>query len=569
MIATARMRLRDRLPRLDRLLVDPPHRMLRRAVTTGWKSGLLEMTLRDPAAIARIAVREGLGIRSVHRLHAALDPARPAIVDAHRTITYGEVDAEIDACAASLVIELGARRGVPVAIMMENRAEYVLAWFALLRLGITTAHLSRYGTPDEIEPLLRRTGPRVILVSSATLPVIEEVRRRAPELSIRVVVVGEAAGTAGVVRWDDLLSRHRGRLFDRPPRDGESDNVVYTSGTTGLPKAAVRDMKAMGAVELLRILERLPLHVGDRHLVVAPLYHSGAQAFTLINSSLGATIHLCEKFDAEPALQALSREEIHNVFLVPTMIHRVLDLPQDVHRRWPTPALRAIVSGAALFAHALRQRACERFGPDVIFDFYGATELGWVTLCDGNEMLERPGTLGRPIPGQEIRIVDDAGTPVPPGSIGKVYTRSAQLMRGYHRDAAATAESRAGDWATVDDLGYVDADGYLFLTGRARDMVISGGVNVYPVEVENALALHPSVHDVAVIGLPDPEWGERLTAVIVPRGETSPDPDALAQWARERLAPYKVPRRWEFVDSLPRNPTGKVLKRELRDSLGG
>jgi acyl-CoA synthetase (AMP-forming)/AMP-acid ligase II len=566
MIAGARMRLRDRLPRLDRLLVDPPHRMLRRAVETGLRSGLLEMTLKDPAAIARIAIREGLGIRSVHRLHAALDPNRPAIIDAHRTITYGQVDPEIDACAAALVIELGARRGVPVALMMENRAEYVLAWFALLRLGITTAHLSRYGTPDEIEPLLRRTAPRVVIVSEATLPVIEEVKRRAPDLPLRVVVAGDTPVTGGHIAWDELLSRHRGRLFDRPPRDGESDNVVYTSGTTGLPKAAVRDMKAMGAVELLRILERLPLHVGDRHLVVAPLYHSGAQAFTLINSSLGATIHLHEKFEAEPTLAALSREEINNVFLVPTMIHRVLDVPHEVHRRFPTPALHAIVSGAALVPTARRQRAVDRFGADAIFDFYGATELGWVTLCNGHEMLERPGTVGRPIPGQEIRIVDETGTPLPPGSVGKVFTRSAQLMRGYHRDDAATAESRAGDWATVDDLGYLDADGYLYLTGRARDMVISGGVNVYPVEVENALALHPSVREVAVIGLPDEEWGERLTAVIVPQGEA--DPEALAQWARERLAPYKVPRRWEMVDTLPRNPTGKILKRELRATFG-
>jgi acyl-CoA synthetase (AMP-forming)/AMP-acid ligase II len=566
MIARDRMRLRDRLPRLDRLLVDPPHRILRRAVQTGLRSGLLEMTLRDPAAIARIAISEGLGIRSVHRLHAALDPQRPAVVDAHRTISYGEIDREIDACAAALVIELGARRGVPVALMMENRAEYVLAWFALLRLGITTAHLSRYGTPDEIEPLLRRTGPRVVIASEATLPVIEEVKRRAPDLPLRVVVATHGPVSGGHLRWDDLLARHRGRLFDRPPRDGESDNVVYTSGTTGLPKAAVRDMKAMGAIELLRILERLPLHVGDRHLVVAPLYHSGAQAFTLINSSLGATIHLHEKFEAEPTLRALSREEIHNVFLVPTMIHRVLDVPSEIHRSCPTPGLRAIVSGAALFPNALRQRAIERFGADAIFDFYGATELGWVTLCDGQEMLERPGTVGRPIAGQEVRIVDDAGAPRSPGSVGKVFTRSAQLMRGYHRDAAATAESRAGDWSTVDDLGYLDADGYLYLTGRARDMVISGGVNVYPVEVENALALHPAVREVAVIGLPDEEWGERLTAVIVPEGDL--DPDALAQWARERLAPYKVPRRWELVDALPRNPTGKILKRELRASFG-
>jgi long-chain acyl-CoA synthetase len=311
----------------------------------------------------------------------------------------------------------------------------------------------------------------------------------------------------------------------------------------------------------------VPLRSGDRHLVCAPLYHSSGQVFMLLNTALGSTIHLEERFEADQTLRRLSEWSIDNVFMVPTMIHRVLDLPEEAFARFPTPHLRVLISGAAPFNTALRERAIARFGAPTIFDFYGATELGWVTTISGPEMLSHPGSLGRALAGQEIGIFAEDGRRLPPGEIGRVYTRSAQLMVGYLRDRSATDESRLADWLTVDDLGYVDRDGYLFLTGRARDMVISGGVNLYPVEIENALSKHPDIADVAVIGVPDPEWGERLVAVVVPRGPRF-EPEAVRQWAREHLAAAKIPKQYEVVAELPRNPTGKVLKRELEQRYG-
>ncbi|MBK6918485.1 MAG: AMP-binding protein [Deltaproteobacteria bacterium] len=560
--------LGDRLPLLRRVWVDPPHRVVRRLITTGSRSGLLAAFTGHPLESMRVAVSRGLGVRSLHGLHAGAAPDRMAVCDARRTLDYRAIDAEIDLVAGVLRDHLGASRHAPVAVMMENRVEYVTVWFALFRLGITCAHVGRHSTAQELEFVLERSGARVVVASDQTIAAVEAVLERRGELDLRVLRAGRGPARPRVWSYDAAIARQRAAGVRLHVEKGPSDNVVYTSGTTGKPKGAVRDMGAMGATELLRVLERLPLHAGDRHLVCAPLYHSSGQVFALLNTALGSSLVLQEHFDAEDTLRTLSEQRIQNVFMVPTMIHRVLDLPDEVHARWPTPDLRVVISGAAPFNTALRERAIARFGAATVFDFYGATELGWVTLVDGAEMLARPGTLGRAIPGQEIGIFDDAGRRLPAGHTGRVYTRSAQLMLGYLRDRGATDETMLGDWVTVDDLGYLDHDGYLFLTGRARDMVISGGVNLYPVEIENALSQHPDIADVAVIGVPDVEWGERLVAVVVPRTDGF-DAEAVRQWARGVLAPAKIPRQFACVDELPRNPTGKVVKRDLVARISG
>lgn len=522
----------------------------------GWRCGLVGVAGTRPIDTLRAALRHGVGVRSVHALHAASVPDRLAMVDDRRSLSYREADAEIRALATGLRDRVGASRHRPVLVMLENRIEYLVVWFALFRLGITCAHLGTHATLEELEPLVERSGGRIAIGSATTAPLLRALAKARPDLELTVVDVdGDDA-----VSYRRLCDHGRRNAHARLQPGPTSDNVVYTSGTTGRPKGAVRNFAALGVVELLSILDRLPLHVGDHHLVVAPLYHSGAQAFVLLNAALGATVYVQEAFEARETLRRMSVQQIHSMFVVPTMIRRLVELPGEVHREHPT-SLRALISGAAPFDEALRLRAIERFGPEAVFDFYGATELGWVTLADGHEMLERPGTLGRAIPGQEVAIMDDDGRTLPPSEIGRVYTRSAQMMSGYLRDDEATERSRRGPWLTVDDLGYLDEAGYLFLTGRDRDMVITGGVNVYPVEVENALLHHPDIRELAVIGLPDAQWGECLTAVYV--GPRELDTNEARAWAARRLSSYKIPRRWERVDALPRNPTGKVLKREL------
>jgi len=557
-------------------VLDPPHRVAARFVKAALQTGLVgEVTGGDLVEVVRTALRGGLSAASVHRLHAALHPKRLAAVDAERSLTYREMDREIDALETALRTRFRAGRGTAVALMMENRVEYLTSWFATLRLGASSVHVSYRSTADELEYQLEHSGARILLCSEESREAAVRVRRRRRDWRLAVVDVDtrdhsdDRYSYRRILRVAERIERSgradRGdrSTVDRHVGDSGGGNIVYTSGTTGRPKGTVRNFTKLGIHDLFRIVERLPVRAGDEHLVVAPLYHSGGQVFAILNTSLGATIHLQSHFEPRKTLEVLSDEEIHSLFLVPTMIRRLLDLPDEVHARYRTPELRALVSGAAPFPEELRRRAINRFGAGVVHDFYGATELGWATLIDGAEMRRRPGSVGRPIAGQEIRIYDGERI-CDPGEVGTIYVRSVHTMEGYLRDEEANEAFRRGVWATVEDLGYLDEEGYLYLAGRERDMVITGGVNVYPVEIEEVLLEHPGIEDVGVVGVEDAEWGEKLVAYLVAEeAEDPPGSEELEEWTSRRLAGYKVPKDWKFVDELPRNPTGKILKTEL------
>lgn len=569
-----------------RASIDPPHRVVERFVGTLFRTGLLESFLRGrKLAGLRALVEHGLSAATVHRLYAATHPRRLAIVDEHRSLDYRSADAEIDALAAALRHRFGAGRRAPVALMLKNRAEYVVAWFATFRLGAPSVHVSYRATAEELDYKLEHSGARVVICSEQTREVVERVRRDRSDWRLVGVDVDADEHRETVYAYDKLL--RAGRRIRRTRQvqgvgddaTAEANNIVYTSGTTGRPKGTVRNFSRLGVNDLFRIVERLPVKSGDRHLVVTPIYHSGGQVFTLLNASLGATLYLRSRFEPADTLEALSEFDAHSLFLVPTMIRQVLDLPEEVHEQNPTPALRALVSGAAPFPERLRRRAMQRFGARAVHDFYGATELGWVTLINGREMYRKPGSVGRPIGGQEIRIVDD-GKVCEPGEVGTIYVRSEHSMEGYLRDRRAEGDSsegpsegmmRRGEWMTVEDLGFVDEDEYLFLAGRERDMVITGGVNVYPVEIEDALLQHDAVADAGVVGVDDEEWGEKLVAFVVQETsdktseETGIESAELEGWLRDRIAGYKIPKEWVFVDALPRNATGKIEKAKLEE----
>lgn len=527
-----------------------------------------ESTFSRVRRLASLALNRGLNLGTIHAVQAIRQPNRLALVDERNAWTFEDANEEINRIGRLLRDRLEVPPGSPVMIMMENRAEYVMLWFALLRAGYAAVHTNYHYTPEELGYQMDHSSASVIFASERVLDTVHAARADRPDPP-KVVSVDGADGT-------DATFSYRRLLEEVPPAfpgDGSDDeevrNIVYTSGTTGRPKGTVRDMSANDrAREMYALLEALNMDQSDRHLVVAPFYHSGAQLFTILQSIAGCSVYVRSEFEAEDTLESLSRWNINSIFMVPTMIRRVLNLPDASFEDHPVEGLNCLVSTAAPFPQSLRERAIERFGAGTVHDSYGATELGTITHIDGHEMLEKPHSVGRPLPGHEIRILDEDGRKLPPGEVGTIYVRNDFTIRGYLNDEEATGEIRRGEWMTVDDLGYLDEDGYLYLEGRSRDLVITGGVNVYPIEVEEILNAHETVLEAAVFGVPDEQWGERLVAVIVPSGDEAFDPERLEAHCRERLTGAKVPKQWERADSLPRTRTGKILKRTLQEEYG-
>jgi long-chain acyl-CoA synthetase len=360
-------------------------------------------------------------------------------------------------------------------------------------------------------------------------------------------------------------------VSDTPPANavaqGGYNIVIYTSGTTGRPKGVLHphvDPK-LGFEAQKAIVEMWGFGPDDVHLMVGPAYHTMPSAYVAQHLFVGATSVLMTKFDEEECLRLIATERVTTSAMVPAHFIRILELPEATRRRYDLSSVRKIMHAAAPCPPDVKRRIMDVFPAGTVWEFYGATE-GPGTLIAPDEWLRKPGSVGRPWPGVTVKILADDGTECAPGAIGTIYlsSRSATHFR-YHNADEKTAAAFRGNFFTVGDMGYLDPDGYLFICDRKHDMVISGGVNVYPLEVEHVLVTHPDVVDVAVVGVPDARWGETLLAVVERRKASTLTADALQAWSRERVADYKVPRRIEFVDELPRDPNGKVSKRFLRE----
>jgi fatty-acyl-CoA synthase len=497
--------------------------------------------------------------------HAAAHPNKEALVeyDEHgvRRMSWGEFDAAINRLAHALAAR-GAGAGARVALMLPNGLEYLIAQQALARLGGTAVQIGYRLKAAEIAYILGNSEPRATLVHGDYLQVMRDARREAGGKGGPMIAVhGDGAD---VNDWDRALAAASPEL---PPRAKSSDGggvIVYTSGTTGKPKGANRSFRKTGFESVADMILQVGMRADDRHLVVCPLYHSAAPAFVAILMSLGATIVLQNHFDPEQALSIVEKERITCSLMVPTMIVRITSLPTEVRKRYDTSSLRWLMSAAAPLTTEAARRFMDEFGP-ILWNFYGATETGLVTLAGPHDHVSRPGTIGRRLRGNEIRLLDEAGSQVPVGQVGELYARNVTLIAGYHNNEEATRSSQRDGFFSVGDMGRIDADGYYYLESRKHDMVISGGVNIYPREIEDHLHAHPAILDAAVIGVPDPEWGETLRAFIVVRhGHTITEAEVV-DYCRSGLADFKRPRKVTFLLELPRNPTGKVLKRELRE----
>ncbi|MBT8491493.1 MAG: AMP-binding protein [Deltaproteobacteria bacterium] len=517
------------------------------------------VSITGAARFALAAARAGLGPHLASTFHALNGGDKLAVESSSRRLSYAELDAEVNRLARGLE-ELGVSHGDRVAVMLPNRLEHLVAQLAVPRIGARTVEIGYRLKAPEVAFILGNSRPRVLIHDAAYQQVALLASADAGHGDARVVV-GDRANPCS---YEQLLAGQSTELPRAARRGNDGGVIVYTSGTTGNPKGADRSLGDVSISAVVDFMVQVGMRHDDRHLVVCPLYHSAAPAFCAMMLGLGANITIADHFDPIAILELIERRRLTSAFMVPTMLQRLAEVGPDVIARYDCSSLRWVCSGAAPLSTATARAFQDAFGY-LLWNFYGATETGLVTLAGPFEHATKPGTVGKALAGNELRIVGDGGRMVATGEVGEVYARNGMLIRGYHDNQQATDDATLDGFFSVGDLGRLDDEGYLYLASRKHDMIISGGVNIYPREIENHLLTHPSISDVAVLGAPDPEWGETVKAFIVVRPGTSLSESEIDGFCRQGLADYKRPRRIEFLAELPRNATGKVLKRELRE----
>jgi long-chain acyl-CoA synthetase len=495
------------------------------------------------------------------------------ITSGERRLAYEDY-LEQGARAATGFSAAGLAEGDSVALLLRNDIPMLVAMQGASLAGCYAVPINWHNAPEETGYVLADAGARLLLAHADLLTGLDGY---IPE-GCRVLVVetppeiGAVYGIApedrhlppGATDWNHWLAGQAPRTA--PPAASRS-SMIYTSGTTGRPKG-VRRAPADEAQqqEFLRMAMRgFGIRPGCTALMTGPMYHSAPAAYARVVLGVGGNLHLMPRFDAEGLLATIQERRITHMHVVPTMFHRLLTLPEAVRRRYDVSSLEFVIHGAAPCPAESKRRMLEWWGP-VIYEYYGSTELGLVTQATPEDALAKPGSVGRVWPERQVRILDDAGRPLPPGQEGEIYMSLAMLTDfTYNKRDDARAEIERDGFLTNGDVGYLDEDGYLFLCDRKRDMVISGGVNIYPAEIEAVLASMPGVADCAVFGIPDEQYGEAVAAAIQPAPGAELTEVEVRTFLAPHLAGYKLPRLIAFHRVLPREDSGKIFKRRLRE----
>ncbi|MBA2283116.1 MAG: AMP-binding protein [Acidimicrobiia bacterium] len=503
--------------------------------------------------------------------HARQHPDQPLFVmgESGLVVTYGEYEARANRLA-HLFRDHGLRRTDHVAFLMENNVRLLEAEGAAERTGLYYTCINSYLSPDEVAYIVNDCHARVFVTSAAKREVAAQLPARCPDVE-RWLIVDVPDGEPvpeGYERYEDVV----GALPGEPVDDEQlGAAMLYSSGTTGQPKGILRPLPdahpadPMPVMAFVKAMYRF--REGMSYLSPAPLYHSAPQASVSITVRLGGTAVIMEHFDPERFLSLLAEHRITHVQMVPTMFSRLLKLPAEVRDAADLSSLEAVIHAAAPCPVPVKEQMIGWFGP-IIIEYYGATEANGFTFCDSEEWLAHKGTVGKTVLG-ELHILDDDGNECPVGTPGTVWFKGATNFE-YFNAPEKTQESRdeSGSMSTVGDVGFIDDDGFLYLTDRKSYMIISGGVNIYPQETENLLITHPKVMDAAVLGVPNEDLGEEVKAVVQLVDGVEPGPEVareLIAFCQDHLARFKCPRSVDFEAELPRLPTGKLYKRFLRD----
>lgn len=445
--------------------------------------------------------------------------------------------------------------------MMRNRREFWETHMALSRIAAVSVFIGHRLKEAEIQHIVGDSRAAFLIFEDEWAP---RIRAAYKELS---TVLPD--GFISVPGSDDSEFQSFDRLVahapDTAPQGGrsQSEGLIYTSGTTGKPKGAVRRLHRGTMKMLFHIIREFRLRPHDVHLVTSPLYHSAPLGFSLVTQILGGTLCLMRKFEPEEALRLIEKERITTTTVVPTMLDAIAALPRPVLNKYDLSSLRAVICGGAPLHPKTKLAAMQIFG-EILYEYYGSTETGINLLMKPREMRRKVRSCGRPFPSNQVKILDSSGREVGPGQPGELYVSSPGLIHRYHNSAPGTGRQMRGKFLSVGDIAVCDEEGFYYIVDRAVDMVISGGVNIYPTEVERVIHAHPKVFDVAVIGIPDPHWGESLKALVVLRPEATATPEEIIQWCSEKLADYKKPKSVEFLQSISRSAQGKIVKSLLK-----
>lgn len=519
---------------------------------------LLEAGALDAKAPLAIAgafpwlIGRGPSLGIICQMHAITMGNRIALHDGSGQMTWRELDAAANATARALQ-RADIRPGEQLALLLRNGRHTVIALLAAQKLGVVCCPLNTWAKPKELKAIVGGIGPSLLIYDTAHS---EQVRSSIADDVPLVHVGDDKDAVEGSVPWDAFVEGCSSRpLAPFTLHRGTPKVVIQTSGTTGTPKGAARDVSSSGMGALANLLDTVPYRRADVIVCPAPIFHSFGLATLTFAAALGATIVLPRGFDPEETLALIERHRATAVSMVPVMVRRVVALPEEVRQRHDLSSLRILLASGSAMSMDLKVSATHLFG-EVIYDLYGSTEIGWVAIARPEDMKDRPGSVGRPATGIELAILDGGGHEVPAGVTGEIHVRSDVIFEGY---TSGDQKAQKDGYTSIGDLGHLDEDGYLYVESRSDDMVVIGGENVYPIEIENLIEALPGVQEVSVQGIPDPEFGQVLAAFIA--GDTSES--EVIEACRAELASYKVPRVVRILPELPRTATGKVLKREL------
>jgi fatty-acyl-CoA synthase len=489
-------------------------------------------------------------------MHATVLGDKAALIDRNGSESWKELDRRANKVARALQ-QNGIVGGHRVATLLRNGREMIELLLGTQKVGIVATPLNTWAKPKELKNTLESADPSLLVYDTKHS---EQVHAAAHE-GVSLVHVGDDADALDhSISLEQMIEGQS--YLPAPPftrNRGTAKVVIHTSGTTGTPKGAQRDSSSAGLGTFANLLERVPYRRDDIIFCPAPLFHSFGLATFTFSLALGSTLVLPEKFDPEDSLKWIEEHQATAASFIPVMIKRIVSLDDEVKNRYDLSSLRIVMASGSAMSPELRSAAVDVFG-DVLYDLYGSTEVGWATIATPEDMKQKPKTVGRPVEGIEIAVFSEQGEKRGPGEVGELFIKSDILFEGY--TSGESKDERDG-YMSIGDVGYRDEDGHLFIEGRTDDMVVVGGENVYPIEIEETIEGIDGVKEAAVLGVKDEEYGEVLAAFVV----GSPSPEEIQSTCKEQLASYKVPRRIEKLDELPRTSTGKVLKRELIEQL--